>query len=252
MQLRESYWCDVFSIHVQDVNDRVFNVSISGIHLPERTDDDVTHVMIFNSNAPMVFKEFFEKFTNIFQYFKSGGGLQYIQSNALHGSRSLEIFAVHQNLMFTTIHSHAFAGATNLRTIDFTGCAIENIHEFAFFGLSGLNQLNLQNNRIHTLPINVFRPLIRLLFLFLNGNQLETISGQLFTNNNQLHQISLSLNRINAIDRNFLQPLGALLFLSAVQNSCVNGNFVLSDVNANQTIQESFQNCFDNFDNVQM
>ena len=214
-----------------------------------RTDADVTHVTIHNSQVPFVISQVFETFPNLIHLNFNGGGLKRIQSNAVVDARRLEIFTARQNPGLTKIHSNAFAGASNLHQLILSSNAIDTIHENAFVGLQRTRVINLSNNLISKLPEHVFRPAKRLETLFFRNNQIDTIHGSMFAHNNIMHQIELQENRINAIDRRFFAPIREVGWLFLVGNVCVDRSFRSGAADA-ELINRELRVCFENFDRM--
>lgn len=225
------------------------NITISGKHQLNYTDSDVSIVWIENSTIPFVISQFFDTFPNIETFFMRNCGLKRIQSRAVQSARKLWSFTAFQNRELRTIEAAAFAGASNLGSLQLLDNAIENLHEHSFAGLNRLESINLNNNRVRVLPPNIFRPLVRFNRLQMNSNQLEVLDGNLFANNNRMVQVGLNSNRIKAIGRSFLQPLQnhtmSLMFL--VGNECVNAFFSFLTMES-EAMDRILAPCYDNYD----
>lgn len=242
------YSCVVSRVDFSNFDENLTNVTFTGVHLPEHSNIDVRRFFIDNANVPAVVSAIYTNFPNMFHTAIFGGKMKRIQSNAVGASGTLDFFRIHFNHELTTIHSHAFAGASSLRIIDLDNNAIENIHEFSFITLSQLDLLSLRGNNIYTLSLNVFRPLIRLTALFLNGNNLNVLHGDLLTFNNQLFELTIANNRIKAIERSFFEPfINGFLFFGAEGNLCINGNHIFV-IATNNTIRSALEPCFENFE----
>lgn len=241
-----NYLCEVSSIDFNR-DDESQRFVFGGRHIEGRTNADVTHVTILNSQVPFVIPQIFPTFPNLIHLIVNDGGLRRIQSNAIVDARNLQIFTARNNSLLTTVQSNAFAGATNLIQLILNNNAITDVHEKAFVGLQRARVINLTNNFIKRLPDNVFRPARRLQTLFFRNNRIDTIYASMFAHNNIMHQVELQDNQINAVDRRFFTPIRELHWLFMLRNVCVNRSFRFGD---NELVAAEMKPCFDNFDRM--
>lgn len=243
-----NYLCDVEGIEFSG-DDESQSFVFTGMHLPGRSNEHVTLVVIQNSRVPFVISQIFSTFPNLLQLNYNGGGLRRIQSNAVVDATRLQIFTARNNPELSAIHSNAFSGGSNLLQVILSNNFIQNIHENAFVGLQRTRVINLTNNQIRKLPENVFRPARRLQTLFFRNNQIDTLYASMFAYNNIMHQIELQDNRINAIDRKFFDPIRELTWLMLLRNVCADRTFVFGTTDE-QVIAEGLAPCFENFDRL--
>ena len=109
--------------------------------------------------------------------------------------------------------------------IDLSGNEIENIERSFFDNHLKLESLNLDNNRLISLPENVFSGLMNLRKLSVKNNFLEIISCSLFRFNLKLEHIDFSNNKLTRISPNVLNNLNELTFASFEENFCINSTF---------------------------
>jgi Leucine-rich repeat (LRR) protein len=77
-----------------------------------------------------------------------------------------------------------------LEILYFGDCQIESIEPFAFQHLTNLKWLNLFDNKIQSLPYNLFQNNQKLTDLYFDVNQIDSISPNLFKNLRQLKWVS--------------------------------------------------------------
>lgn len=98
---------------------------------------------------------------------------------------------------------------------------------------------------ISSLPPQIFRPLVALRLLELEGNQLELIDSRWFTANHQLRQLMMNRNRIEAIHPSLLElPSLTSLFLNS--NICVSDIFFISEETI-ESVRNALLPCFNNY-----
>jgi Leucine-rich repeat (LRR) protein len=221
----------------------------TGNHLPDRSDADVTQVLIENATIPIIINDLFKAFPNLRVMISLSGGLSRIQSNAVINGKSLVNFVVASDPTLDEIESHAFAGATNLRAISIRRNSVSKIHEKAFVGLEKLTTLDLRDNKIKTLPEEVFTSLQSLEIVTMQNNLLEVIDASLFLYNPMLFNINFMDNQINAVERSFLKSLPSIKFMNFHGNICIDTfhNTILQPI---EIILEDFATCFVNFDDL--
>jgi len=84
---------------------------------------------------------------------------------------------------------------------------ISNIHPNAFEGLSNLEALYLDYNKIQSLPSDTLSPLRSLLHFSIAYNNITSVSGSLFVMNNNLETLNLGHNQLTAFDGNQFEAL---------------------------------------------
>ena len=111
---RGNYACTLSGITID--NDLSLNFTLTGIHLPERNNNDVRAVIIQFADIPFVFKEIFETFPNVLQLRVNKGGLVTFQQNAFFKATNLLTIEISQNFI-PTLYPHAFVGANNVEVL---------------------------------------------------------------------------------------------------------------------------------------
>ena len=237
------YICQLYSIQVDDAEVR--EIVIGGNHLEGRSDDDVTFIMLFNSEVPSILKQTFETFKRLENLIVHDGGLKRIQRESFLSARNLQRLTITSNKQLKTIPANAFREASKLTHLTLGGNQIETISLVAFSGLRSLRFLFLGQNKISFLPINTFRPLESLQHLVIGWNFLKSVDGRIFANNNKLNTLDISANNINGIEKNLLDQLIKLRNFDARGNKCVNRAWTIeSDANE---VSNDLRICFENF-----
>jgi len=83
---------------------------------------------------------------------------------------------------------------TSLYLLDMSGCAMSEIKTASVDTLTGLSNLNLSHNALHTLPPHIFRAIPHLSTLDLSYNKLASIPNALLEDNKNLGHLYLSHN----------------------------------------------------------
>lgn len=97
------------------------------------------------------------------------------------------------------VTKQSFYGLTKVQKIVLDDNKIEKIVENSFDDLTELNLLYLDNNKITDLPIKLFEKLENLDTLYLNGNQLTKLDENLFRNNKKLALLHLNENKLQTL-----------------------------------------------------
>lgn len=238
------YTCQLIGITIPENQNT--NVMITGVHLFGNTNNHVQRVSILFSNVPLVITQLFTTFPFL-RNLQIMSGLTRIQSNAFANANHLDHVEIIDNPGLRTIHSNAFFGAPNLRTLDLHRNGIQVIHALAFNGLSSLQAIWLDDNNIQQLPAQVFSPMIILQKVVLDDNLLTSIDGRLFANNMFMLHIDLQRNNINSIQWNFLDRNPHLNSLNMIGNICANNNWIIGRGVTIDTIRQGLTRCFNNF-----
>lgn len=201
----------------------------------------------------MIFKGSYKEIPlNLFRQYPN---IQYLQIdqrrvgnltlNHFENADKLEyIFGFNNNI--TTLNSHVFSNAPNLKVIELTtNRNLKKLQPKAFSGLFKLTHLNLfdnriedigdgilddlvllehlnlSDNRIKSLPGDILKYLVNLQTLYLNGLSYDhlPVKNDLFENLHNIQYLSFNLNDLNEIDKNLFQNLSKLEYLALIQSS---------------------------------
>ncbi|CAO1294021.1 unnamed protein product [Diamesa serratosioi] len=94
-----------------------------------------------------------------------------------------------------------------------------------FIGMRNLEELNLSQNKLTSVPIGVFSTLTRLKSLNLGENEIEEIPNGVFANNLQLNDISLYMNKIKFLGSSLFQGLLKLNRVELNYNICIDKTY---------------------------
>ncbi|XP_070557532.1 leucine-rich repeat-containing protein 4-like isoform X2 [Ptychodera flava] len=106
----------------------------------------------------------------------------------------------------------AFDRLSNVRVIDLSKNSIDSVTH-ALDGLNSLENLNLAENQLETLPNDVFNSLSSLQVLTLNGNRISTITPSTFDPTPQLRKLYLSNNQLTDLKEHMFKNLVNLVQL---------------------------------------
>ncbi|XP_015126980.1 chaoptin [Diachasma alloeum] len=110
-----------------------------------------------------------------------------------------------------TLRKQAFHGAPSLQILDLSGNILSQLSTGQFRNLKNLRILNLSNNRIRSLPRDIFEG-TRVESLDLSGNRINIIPSQAFL------EIGYTLRDLN-LGENFVEHLDATTFPTSQLNS---------------------------------
>jgi Leucine-rich repeat (LRR) protein len=139
------------------------NIIVGGIHSSGRSNVHVNTLRVINSSIPFVITQAFATCPYLELYDVDSGGLSSIQPYSVKSGSRFSNFWVHNNPQLTSISPYAFSAGTNMEQLMLQNCALSEVHELAFIGLSNVYLLDLTNNKIRSLSSNVFRSLRRVL-----------------------------------------------------------------------------------------
>ncbi|XP_064637636.1 leucine-rich repeat-containing protein 24-like [Lineus longissimus] len=173
-----------------------------------------------------------------------------------HLPQILEKDTVHSLLIedssLQVLQDNGFVSYTSLLFLRFKNCGIKSITQEAFFGLNDLKTLNMEGNRLTSVPFNIFHDLRALQHLYLSYNPIEEltefaflglplletlslehcdikkISPQAFIGLDRLKTLDLSYNRLNTLDSSMLRSLQTIHSLSVLY---IFGNQWICDCN---------------------
>ena len=238
----QDYQCVLSGI---EVSDPTANVTITGEHIGNRTNNDVGILSIFDSNTPFIIPQLFEAFPNLF--------LAEIRNSSLETIR----FPFPTNLTriyfrlnsISRIDAESFAGQTSITQLQLYENEIEVIDEDAFVGLEAITYVGLIDNNIREIAPATYHPLVNLFTLDYEGNQLTSIPDDAFIHNTRLTTVFFEYNQINEVSptfsRNFAIDRWFLVNFSG--NRCADRLFSVYADFDRTIFNMAMQQCFLNF-----
>lgn len=168
------------------------------------------------------------------------GNLEMEEVPVFESVGSLEILMLNDNLL-TNVSSLSFANMRNLKTLNLDHNRLGSF-DFSVTSpgvLSNLEHLSLNNNSIGWLEDCSLEALTSLKQLVLSFNEFRRIPYEYVKPTLPLEVLNIRRNQINQIDRRILEE-SKNLHLMALENSCVDGNFLI-----NSTFDfDDLQDCF--------
>lgn len=238
------YYCILEDIVVTDP---AANVTFGGLHIGDKTNNDVDTIVIVNSTTPFMIPEMFTTFPNVDDLTIENSNLESIEIPEFIQLNWLDIYL--NNV--TTISSNSFRNQSNLFFLFLDSNNIESIDADAFDWIgSGAFYLSLYRNNIRNLASTTFHSLTDLFLLDLEGNLLESIDDELFSRNEELVVLYLESNEINEVSPTFAANLRqSLSFLAMSNNTCVDDDFDLQSDASWMKFNNAMFTCFNNFVN---
>lgn len=236
-----NYICNLREIEVLDPE---ANVTLVGDHIEDRTNADVTAVIIRYSNTPFVIQQ-------IFTTFESLNTLEiedsHLQSFSIPENVLLQRLQVDGNNI-SRIESGLLQAQSELIYFSAIDSNIVEIDEDAFVGLTALTDLVLIGNFIEQIAPQTFNPLTNLRYLDLEANRLTSLGDELFSQNPDLHSIYLEHNQISEISPKFTANLlEGLNYINLADNVCVNRGFQIGTEENLIVMNNLLRGCFNNF-----
>jgi Leucine-rich repeat (LRR) protein len=113
----------------------------------------------------------------------------------------------HKNLTYIQENMFNWTGAERLPELSLENNRLTSLPANIFDPLWGLKTLNLNHNQLQILEVSLFSNLKHLQFLDMRGNKLSTLPVGLFTFQNKLISLDLSDNLLSTLDVNVMTPL---------------------------------------------
>ena len=110
----------------------------------------------------------------------------------------------------TTLPSGSFYGLTGLERLEISSCGLDELPEDIFDGLSSLELLKLSSNDLEELPEDIFDGLDNLETLYLNQNELTALHQDVFDGLSSLEKLSLGGNELTALRADVFEDLDSL------------------------------------------
>jgi Leucine-rich repeat (LRR) protein len=113
----------------------------------------------------------------------------------------------HKNLTYIQENMFNWTGAERLPELSLENNRLTSLPPNIFDPLWGLKTLNLNHNQLQILEVSLFSKLKHLKFLDMRGNMLSTIPDGLFAFQNELISLDLSNNLLSTLDVKVMTPL---------------------------------------------
>lgn len=207
------------------------------------TNDEITWIHITTSHLDEFPNVIFENFMNMKTIFVTETtGFTNLDRVNFDKKISMIYF---KGTELEVISEKAFTGLTHLESICLDANKITKVHKNAFGDLENLEQIEIEYNQIETLDDEIFAKNLKLNAVFLAGNRLTFINAKFFANNLELKSIDFRENMITQVEKNFLTSSSALMSADFTLNICIDEKFTL---NTTWTLfQTKFNQCNINF-----
>lgn len=223
--------------------------NIEGTHLPNKTDEDVTHItcdrVVAMPNYPAII---LKKFRNLEKLELHNSIFESCDENSFLYCKNLLYLDFGYN-KFKRLEDNVFKNCKSLTHLSFLGNQITYISEFSFSNLTTLSVLILSGNPLESFAKNIFKPLSGLTRLEAFSLKLKVVHANSFGGHRFLKNIILHSNQINAFDETIID-ITAVNLLDVRNNVCV--NFNLNDPTILRTsIRAHMKTCFQNYKSLQ-
>lgn len=185
------YTCRLINQNIQNEGNLQ---QIGGSHLPIFGDNDVMTLTETNSVINVFPSLLINRFVNLNSVLLTGVQMKQFVS-PIRNCANLSVIILNFNEI-PTINSGNFANCNKIVYFSITNSGVENVHEGAFNGLTGLKFLSLSANNIATINMNIFAQLSQLEILELSDNKIMDLSHTTFQFMPLLSQLSLDGNQI--------------------------------------------------------
>ena len=128
---------------------------------------------------------------------------------------------VGNEVFITALKSMDFTSLSRLENLDLGNNSLTTLPEDIFAGLSRLKKLSLSGNNLTELPVNVFTGLSYLEVLLLGGNNLVTLEGSPFAGLSRLGWLDLADNRLVSLPSTVFSGLANLKRLDLQENQLI-------------------------------
>lgn len=223
------YSCTNLNLNIDRNNVEIRNSY--GIHLLDRTNDDVLALYLLSGRMKRLPRGLFKVFKNLRKYIVQGLDTvdEFLDYNALirgdfHGSKNLKTI-VFTTVVLEQLRERAFEGADNLNHLTLEACRITSVDKDAFRGLKNLQSLGMKFNYITLLHPQTFSDLVQLKHLLMSGNFIQKLSKEHFEKTRKMQRIALIGNWLDEIDPNLVEKMPEIERLYLDQNLCVNNHF---------------------------
>lgn len=237
------YGCILDGITVLDPS--ASNITFTGQHIGNRTNEDVEIVEIVNSNTPFIISQIFSTFQNLIELEVRSSGLQSI---SLPDNIRLQYLTLFGNNI-SRIENGTFRHQNNLAIISLNSNHIQEVEEDAFEGQENLASLSFINNNIREILPRTLDPLINVFYLDFERNNLTRIGEGMLSQMGNLFSLYFDYNQINFIHPQFVETLPVnVQTLGMVENACINQRFTPNTEQSRQQLSNALESCFRNFE----
>ncbi|KAK5642789.1 hypothetical protein RI129_008956 [Pyrocoelia pectoralis] len=146
--------------------------------------------------------------------------LSSIPNKLLHNLTNLALFTTSGNIWpsLTNFPDNFFKNLP-LSVISLEKAGIYNLQGQAFKTLNKLHYLELQNNRLSSLPSNLFQDLGELVNLNLSYNEIRKFENKVFKGLSVLNTLAVAHNKLSTANKEWFAPLKSLVVLDLSYNA---------------------------------
>lgn len=195
------YTCNAQSSSI--TSDNMVLANITGTHLPNRNNNQVSEVSYNNQNTVYLPLDIATFFPNLLSIYNRNSKVKYLKR---------------QN----------FAGMGKVTKIDFSFNQIEVLPADVFAELVRLEYIYIFGNSIKDLHRDLFINNPRLNIVYIYQNQIEYLDGGLFRLNRNFEQLHIDNNKIQRVDSDFFNSIPNLERANFQSNTCVSSNYPLN------------------------
>lgn len=220
-------------------------ISLVADESANKTADDILWMYMDNSHFKNLSKEAFVKFGNIqLLSIKNCTGFKKLSEPFI--DRKL-IFFLMDGTDLEVIGEFAFKGLSSIESLLLQRNKINKIHKNAFSFIESLVTIKLSNNNIESLDEDIFANNLNLSEVELGHNKLTVISSRMFSRNINVETVKLTNNQISLIEKNFQMNLTRLVNVDLSSNLCISESFTLKNFSHWSEYQIRFEECNKNF-----
>ncbi|CRL06044.1 CLUMA_CG019003, isoform A [Clunio marinus] len=182
--------------------------------------------------------------------------ISFLESSFFYTANKLRIFEASWNNLSSIVNITFQNSLSNeLQYVGLSHNSLTEIFPRNFQRLSNLRELRLNDNKISSLPNDIFA---RCFFapcrgpstIDLSNNELEVIDSKLFTETFDIQNLNLANNKISAIDRNTFGMLPNIKNIFLAGNLCFGDDFKEITREDMDKINESLEECYRKYDEL--
>jgi len=232
------------------INNLTTELELHDILLDEKVPEtSITWVMISDSHMETFPKDIFKKFVNMKSIFISDcTGLQSLQDSYFDEKL---VYIMMDGNDIHNLSRNTFAGLTNVNELYLQKNKIKWIDKHAFKDLTELLYFGINNNLISEIDDELLVNNVNLITIDLQDNRLKVITAKLFAQNKDLKSINLKNNLIIRIEKGFIDDLKSLTSINLSLNFCISEEINVTASSKWTDEFNKFRSCFSNFAQTQ-